>query len=500
MKIAFSKPESPASGAYVVGILEDRKLTPAASALDKKTGGVVTRAMATTRFKGKKDEFLDVVAPKGVPFGRIVLAGLGKIDKLDAKAAEGLGGNLVAHLNKTGETQATVSVEQIADAPVGPSAMAAHMALGAKLRAYRFDKYKTREKDDAKPSLKSLNLLVTDVAAARKLHGPLDRVADAIGFARDLVSEPPNVLYPESLAERCKRLTAFGVKVEIFDEKQLEKMGAGALLGVGQGSARPSRMVILQYQGAPKAKDKRPIAFVGKGVTFDTGGISIKPSAGMEDMKWDMAGSAAVIGAIEALAARHAKVNVIGAVGLVENMPGHNAQRPSDIVRSLSGKTIEVLNTDAEGRLVLADVLWYVQDRFKPKAMLDLATLTGAVIVALGSEYAGIMGNDGALADKLTAAGEATGEKVWRLPLGEAYDRDIDSPAADVKNIGSGRGAGSIIGGQFLARFVNDVPWVHIDIAGVAWSSKDTATCPKGATAFGVRLLDRLVADNYEEA
>jgi leucyl aminopeptidase len=308
------------------------------------------------------------------------------------------------------------------------------------------------------------------------------------------------VLYPESLAERCKRLTAFGVKVEIFDEKQLDKMGAGALLGVGQGSARPSRMVILQYQGAPKAKDKRPVAFVGKGVTFDTGGISIKPSAGMEDMKWDMAGSAAVIGAIEALASRHAKVNAIGAVGLVENMPGHNAQRPSDIVRSLSGKTIEVLNTDAEGRLVLADVLWYVQDRFKPKAMFDLATLTGAVIVALGHEYAGIMGNDAGLAEKLAAAGEATGEKVWRLPLGEAYDRDIDSPAADVKNIAAGRGAGSIIGGQFLARFVNDVPWVHIDIAGVAWSGKDTATCPKGATAFGVRLLDRRVADNYEEA
>jgi leucyl aminopeptidase len=500
MKIAFSKPEAPASGAYVVGILEDRKLTPAAAALDKKTGGVVTRAMATTRFKGKKDEFLDVVAPKGVPFGRIVLAGLGKIDKLDAKGAEARGGSLVAHLNKTGETQATVSVEQIADGAIGPSVMAAHMALGAKLRAYRFDKYKTREKDDAKPSLKSLNLLVTDVAAARKIHGPLDRVADAVSFARDLVSEPPNVLYPESLAERCKRLTAFGVKVEIFDEKQLEKMGAGALLGVGQGSARPSRMVILQYHGAPKAKDKRPVAFVGKGVTFDTGGISIKPSAGMEDMKWDMAGSAAVIGAIEALAARHAKVNAIGAVGLVENMPGHNAQRPSDIVRSLSGKTIEVLNTDAEGRLVLADVLWYVQDRFKPKAMFDLATLTGAVIVALGHEYAGIMGNDAALAEKLTAAGEATGEKVWRLPLGEAYDRDIDSPAADVKNIAAGRGAGSIIGGQFLARFVNDVPWVHIDIAGVAWSGKDTATCPKGATAFGVRLLDRLVADNYEEA
>jgi leucyl aminopeptidase len=500
MKIAFLKPEPPSSGAFVVGVLEDRKLTPAAAALDKKTGGVVTRAMASTRFKGKKDEFLDIVAPKGVPFGRIVLAGLGKLDKLDKSGAEAAGGKLVAHLNHVGETLATVSVEHIPGASLNPGDMAAHLAFGAKLRAYRFDKYKTREKEEAKPTLKALNLLVTDVAAARKVHGPLDRVADAIAFTRDLVSEPPNVLYPESLAERCKRLTAFGVKVEIFDEKQLEKMGAGALLGVGMGSSRPSRMVVMQYNGAPKAKDKRPIAFVGKGVTFDTGGISIKPSAGMEDMKWDMAGSAAVIGAMEALAARHAKVNAIGAVGLVENMPSGNAQRPSDIVKSMSGKTIEVLNTDAEGRLVLADVLWYVQDRFKPKAMLDLATLTGAVIIALGHEYAGIMSNNDDLAKKLIAAGTASGEKVWRLPLGEAYDRDIDSPAADVKNIAGGRGAGSIIGGQFLHRFVNDVPWVHIDIAGMAWSGKDTATCPKGATAFGVRLLDRLVADNYEES
>ncbi|MFM8801930.1 MAG: leucyl aminopeptidase family protein, partial [Tagaea sp.] len=289
MKIAFSKPEPPASGSYVVAVLEDRKLAPAASALDKKTGGVITRAMAATRFKGKKNELLDILAPKGVPFARIVLMGLGKLDKLDTQGAEALGGKLVEHLNKVGESLATVSVEQIQGSPVGPAEMAAHLAMGAKLRAYRFDKYKTREKEDAKPTLKSLNLLVTDVAAARKVHGPLDRVADAIHFTRDIVSEPPNVIYPESLAERCKRLAAFGVKVEIFDEKQLEKLGAGALLGVGQGSARPSRMVILRYEGAPKAKDKRPVAFVGKGVTFDTGGISIKPSAGMEDMKWDMA-------------------------------------------------------------------------------------------------------------------------------------------------------------------------------------------------------------------
>ncbi|MBL0932708.1 MAG: leucyl aminopeptidase, partial [Alphaproteobacteria bacterium] len=256
MKIAFSKPETPTTGSYVVTVLEDRKLAPAAAALDKKTGGVITRAMGATRFKGKKDELLDILAPKGVPFARIVLAGLGKLDKLDANGAEALGGKLVEHLNRAGETQATVSAEQIPGSPLGASEFAAHAAMGAKLRSYRFDKYKTREKEDAKPTLKAINFLVTDVAAARKVHGPLDHVADAIHFTRDLVSEPPNVLYPESLAERCKRLASFGVKVEIFDEKQLEKLGAGALLGVGQGSVRPSRMVILRYEGAPKAKDK----------------------------------------------------------------------------------------------------------------------------------------------------------------------------------------------------------------------------------------------------
>ncbi|MBI3708648.1 MAG: leucyl aminopeptidase, partial [Proteobacteria bacterium] len=370
---------------------------------------------------------------------------------------------------------------------------------GARLRAYRFDKYRTREKDEQKPTLKALTLMVTDVAAARKAAAPLDQTADAIFVARDLVSEPPNVVYPESLAERCRRLAAFGVKVEVFDEKQMAKLGMGALLGVGQGSARPPRMVVMRWDGAPKAKDKRPIAFCGKGVTFDTGGISLKPAAGMEDMKWDMAGSAVVVGVMEALAARRAKTNAVGVIGLTENMPSGAAQRPSDIVKSMSGRTIEVLNTDAEGRLVLADILWYAQDRFKPKAMIDLATLTGAIIIALGHEYAGIFSNNDELAQRLIGAGRAVEEKLWRMPLGETYDRDIDSDAADVKNIGSAREAGAVIGAQFLQRFVNDTPWAHLDIAGVAWSKKDTATVPKGATAFGVRLLDRLVADHYEE-
>jgi leucyl aminopeptidase len=499
MKIAFTKPEQPTTGTYIVGILDDRKLTPAAAALDKKTGGLVTRAMGSSRFKGRKDDLLDIVAPKGVPVARVLLVGLGKAEQVDALRLQALGGTIVAHLNRIGESTAAVPVEHLPGAPLEAPDMAANIAYGAKLRAYRFDKYRTREKEEQKPSLKALNLLVTDVAEARKAFASYDRIADAIYVTRDLVSEPPNVIYPESLADRCKRLSAFGVKVEVLDEKQMAKLGMGALLGVGQGSVRPPRIVVMQWSGAPKARDKRPVAFCGKGVTFDTGGISIKPSAGMEDMKWDMAGAGVVIGLMEALAARRAKVNAVGVVGLVENMPGHNAQRPSDIVRSMSGKTIEVLNTDAEGRLVLADVCWYTQDRFKPQAMVDLATLTGAIIVALGHEYAGLFANNEELANRLIGAGKAVGEPLWRLPLGEAYDKDIDSDAADIKNIGSNRAAGSTIGAQFIQRFVNDVPWAHLDIAGVAWSKKDAPTVPKGATAYGVRLLDRLVADYYEQ-
>ena len=499
LKIGFSKPEPANTGTLVAAVLDDRRLTPAAAALDKKTSGVVTRAMSTSRFKGRKEETLEILAVKGIPVARVLLLGLGKLEQLDALRLQNLGGALVAALNRVGESVAHLQIETITGAPLAAPDMAAHIAYGARLRAYRFDKYRTREKEEQKPTLKALNILVTDVAAARKSFAPLDRVADAICAARDVISEPPNVIYPESLAERCKRLSAFGLKVEVLDEKQMAKLGMGALLGVAQGSAKPPRMVVMRWDGAPRAKDKRPIAFCGKGVTFDTGGISLKPAAGMEDMKWDMAGAGAVIGLMQALASRRAKVNAVGVVGLVENMPDGNAQRPSDIVRSMSGRTIEVLNTDAEGRLVLADVCWYTQDRFKPKAMIDLATLTGAIIVALGHEYAGLFTNNDDLSGRLVAAGTATGEQLWRFPLGEPYDRDIDSDAADVKNIGSNRAAGSIIGAQFIHRFVNDVPWAHLDIAGVAWGKKDTAITPKGATAFGVRLLDRLVSEHYEE-
>ncbi len=498
MKIAFAKPDLPSSGAVVVGVLEDLKLTASAASLDKLLKGALGRAIAASRFKGRPDDILPVLAPGGGDLSRVVLVGLGKPAALDELAAQALGGRIVAHLNTAGEKEAAVLVDEIAGAKIGPAALAAQIAYGARLRSYRFDKYRTTEKPDAKPTMKRLAIGAADLAGARKAFEPLDRIADGVFFTRDLVSEPPNVIHPESLAEETKKLAALGVDVELLNEKQMKKLGMGALLGVGQGSERESHIAIMRWDGAPDAKDKRPIAFIGKGVTFDTGGISIKPAAGMEDMKWDMAGAGAVIGVMKALAGRKAKVNAVGVVGLVENMPSGTAQRPGDIVTSMSGQTVEVINTDAEGRLVLADAMWYCRDRFKPKAMIDLATLTGAIMVALGQFHAGLFSNNDELADRLLAAGKSAGEPLWRMPLGEAYDKLINSDAADMKNVG-GRYGGSVTAAQFLQRFVKDTPWAHLDIAGMAWSDKDQPTVPKGATAYGVRLLDRLVADSYEE-
>jgi leucyl aminopeptidase len=494
MKIAFAEPSLPKSGAVVVGVFEGRKLSRSAERLDKDTGGALMRALKAGRFQGKKDELLAVLAPANLAISRIVLAGLGKADGVDARRMEDLGGALVAHLNGAGEKEAAVLLDDL-DGLDGAEA-AGNLGYGALLRSYRFDKYKTKEKPEKKPSMAKLTIMSEAAGAAKRLWPKLEGTAEAIRFTRDLVSEPANVLYPETLAEQARTLEAVGVQVEVLDERKMKRLGMGALLGVGQGSANPPRLVVMEWKGARTGK---PVAFIGKGVTFDTGGISIKPADGMWDMKWDMAGAGVVIGLMRALAARKAKVNAVGIVGLVENMPGHNAQRPGDIVKSMSGQTIEVLNTDAEGRLVLADALWYCQDRFKPRFMVDLATLTGAIIVALGHEHAGLFANDDELADRIVAAGKAVGELCWRLPLADAYDREIDSDAADIKNISGGRAASSITAAQFLQRFVNDVPWAHLDIAGMAWSKKDAPTVPKGATAFGVRLLDRLVAEHYED-
>ena len=496
MKISFAKPQLPTEGAVAIGVFEGKVLSAAATMLDDRMGGALVRAMAASRFDGKKDQTLMILAPSGLKASRVLLVGLGKPEAIDAQIAQSFGGTVVAQLQNTGEALVQLSLDGIGGTGIEAAAFAANAAFGASLRAYRFDKYFTKEKKDEKPALKKLVVALTDHAAAKLAFHPLEKIAEGVFLTRNIVSEPANVIHPESLAEQIKGLAESGLEIEVLGEKQMRKLGMGALLGVGQGSERESQMVVMRWMGA-KDPEAAPVALIGKGVTFDSGGISIKPSEGMEAMKWDMAGAGAVIGAMCALAGRQAPANVVGVVGLVENMPSGTAQRPGDVVTSMSGQTIEVINTDAEGRLVLADVLWYALDRFKPKAVVDLATLTGAIIVSLGSEYAGLFSNDDDLSTQLTSAGKAVGENLWRFPMSDAYDKALKSDIADMKNVG-GREAGSITAAQFIKRFVGKVPWAHLDIAGMVWSKKDAPTCVKGATAFGVRLLDRFIADHYE--
>ena len=499
MKISFAAPGVPQSGTLAVGVAGGGKLTRPADEVDKASGGMIKRAVAASaKFTGKPAELLSVMAPPNLSVGRILLVGLGDLKALDSLTLQRIGGTLVGQLNAAGEKAAAVRLDGVTAGKLSPAEAAAELAMGARLRAYRFDRYRTNEKPDTKPSLARLAVMTDELAAARKAAGIREKIADGVFLTRDLVTEPPNVLYPESFAKRCEALSKLGVEVEVLDEKRMKKLGMEALLAVGMGSERRSKLVVMQWNGAPKSKKQAPLALVGKGVTFDTGGISLKPAAGMWDMKFDMGGAGAVTGAMAAIAGRKAKANVVGVLALAENMPSGNAQRPGDVVSSMSGQTIEVLNTDAEGRLVLADALWYAQDRFKPSAMVNLATLTGAMMVALGQHQAGVFSNDDTLSQRLVAAGAAVGEKLWPMPMGEEYDKEIDSQIADVKNIASGRWGGSIIGAQFLKRFVNDVPWAHLDIAGVAWSEKAKPITPRGATGYGVRLLDRLVADHYE--
>jgi leucyl aminopeptidase len=419
-----------------------------------------------------------------------VLVGAGKKEAFDALGAEHAAAAAYNAVKASGLETLRLEV------PDGVE-RAAHAALGVRLASYRFDKYRTKEPAEKKPSVVRTEVVAADTEAALSAFAPLADLADAISFTRDLVSEPANVLYPAEFARRVKELERLGLEVEVLGEAEMTKLGMGSLLGVGQGSVRESQLAILRWNGASD-KNAQPIAFVGKGVCFDTGGISIKPAENMEDMKWDMGGAGAVAGLMHVLAGRKAKVNAVGILGLVENMPDGNAQRPGDVVTSLSGQTIEVINTDAEGRLVLADALWYCQDRFKPKFMVDLATLTGAMIIALGNDFAGCFSNNDELANNLLAASQAEGEPLWRMPLPDAYNKQIDSMIADVKNTG-GRPAGSITAALFLKRFVNDTPWAHLDIAPTAWKKPSSVpTIPEGATGYGVRLLNRMVRDNYE--
>jgi len=499
MKISFSEISLTKSGALAVAVYADRKLSRSAQAIDKKIGGAISKALKNSRFKGEKGQLLGLNAPAGVSASRVVLFGLGKVAEITDLKLQAVGGKLAGHIGGTGESQLAIIVDAERGKVGGVSAAdaAADIAYGVKLGSYRFDKYRTTEKPEKKPSLKSVNVMVKGAAAAKKAYAACDKIADGVICTRDLVSEPANILYPVSLAAEAKKLSKIGVKVEVMGRARMEKLGMGALLGVAQGSVREPQFVVMQWNGAPRGADQKPVAFVGKGVTFDTGGISIKPSAGMGDMKWDMGGAGVVVGLMRALAGRKARANIVGIIGCVENMPSGTAQRPGDVVKSMSGQTIEVDNTDAEGRLVLADALWYTQKRFKPKAMIDLATLTGAIIMSLGHVHAGLFSSDDDLAKAIYKAGQDEDELVWRMPLHEEYDGNISSDIADVKNVGRD-GGGSITAAQFLKRFTNKTVWAHLDIAGMTWSKKDKPTVPRGGTGFGVRLLDRLVADNYE--
>src|SRR5436190_11623938 len=493
-KLVFSSFATPAKGVLVLFCEEGLKFGPAARKALAPTGDLVKRAVATERFTGKSGSSLDIVAPAGLAVARLAILGVGKAGKLKAQDLVKLGGAAMGKVPSRAEEVAIFA--EFASGALKPD-QAAEIALGTQLRAYVFDRYKTKRREgEEAPAKPQITLAVGNAAAAKKAwdaySGP---VADGVIMARDLINEPANVLFPEEFARRTAVLKKLGVAVEVLDVAAMKKLGMNALLGVGQGSRKDSRVVIMRWNGGKK--NDAPVAFIGKGVTFDTGGISIKPAAGMEDMKGDMAGAACVVGLMHALAARKANVNAVGAIGVVENMPDGNAQRPGDIVTSMSGQTIEIINTDAEGRLVLADVLWYVAKKIKPKFMVDLATLTGAIMVALGTEHAGMFSNNDELAERLGKVGLETGEKVWRMPLSAEYDKLIDSQFADMKNTG-GRNGGSITAAQFLQRFVDGTPWAHLDIAGTAMGAPKTEINQSWSSGYGVRLLDRLVADYYE--
>ncbi len=491
-KISFTSFER-VRGVLVTFCAEGLKFGPASQKALSPIGELYRRAAAADRFTGKNGSTLDIIAPSGLNVPRLLVIGTGKERDLKDRDLIKLGGVAMGAL-PAAAAQATIFAEFAAGALKGEQI--ADLALGVRLRAYRFDRYKTKRKEgDERADKVEVNFACTNAAAAEKAWASTMGIADGVVLARDLVNEPANVLYPAEFARRASDLRKLGVVVEVLDVAAMRKLGMGALLGVGQGSAHESKIVVMRWNGGKRGAD--PIAFIGKGVCFDSGGISIKPAQGMEDMKGDMAGAACVVGLMHALATRKAKVNAIGAIGLVENMPDGKAQRPGDIVKTMSGQTIEVINTDAEGRLVLADVLHYINKRFKPRFMIDLATLTGAIMVALGQEYAGLFSNDDKLAERLMKAGDATGERVWRMPLGPEYDKIIDSKFADMKNTG-GRWAGSITAAQLLQRFVDKTPWAHLDIAGTALGSPQTDINKSWSAGWGVRLLDRLVEDYYE--
>jgi leucyl aminopeptidase len=483
---------------------EGLELGSKARDFDTKSAGSVSKAAAAADFKGKYKTTIEILAPAKIEINRLIVAGVGKDGALSAQQYVDLGGAILGSIQNRKASVASLIVDVEASGDHSAEQIAALIAQGAFLRHYNFKKYFTKKSGDEsaadKDGLKKLIVHVAHPDKAKAAFHPLKAVANGVNFARDLVNEPANILGPVELAEKTKALEKLGVSVDILDVKDMEKLGMGSLLSVGQGSTRPSRLAVMVWNGAKGSKKQKPVCFVGKGVVFDTGGISIKPAAGMEDMKGDMGGAAAVIGTMYALAERKANVNAVGLVGCVENMPSGNAVRPGDIVTSMSGQTIEVINTDAEGRLVLADVLWYAQEKFKPKLVIDLATLTGAIMIALGKEYAGMFVNDDKLSDELLSASRATNERLWRMPLDKAFDKMMDSKNADMKNTG-GRWGGAATAAAFLQRFVQkDTPWCHIDLAGTAMDGARNDINQSWGAGWGVRLLDRFVAEHHEKS
>jgi len=487
IEITFSDPDfgdlTRLTGTLVATVGEGGELSPAGKALDEACAGAISRLAASAGFKCKLGDVEKLLFPMGLTADAVLVVGLGS-EPLDAAAARRIGGAIGA---RTAGEETTFLADGLGD-----PALAAEAAFGAVLRRYAFVDHKTGDQDDVGGALR-VRCPSPDEAA--KAAQPLMALADGVFFTRDLVNEPANVLTTEAFAARLATMSGLGLEISVLDEDALEAMGMRALLAVGRGSASGSKVVTMKWMGGG---DEAPLALIGKGVTFDTGGVSLKPAAGMEEMTTDMGGAGVVAGVMRALAKRKAKANVVGIVGLVENMPDGMAQRPGDVVRSMKGDTIEVINTDAEGRLVLADVMWHAQEAYKPAAMIDLATLTGAIVVALGAENAGYFASDDDLAAAFGEAAKTAGENAWRMPLSDAYDKLLKSRVADVKNVG-GRPAGAITAAQFLKRFVKEgVPWIHVDIAGVTSTKENKPLSPKGATGWGVRTLDQLIRDKFE--
>ena len=492
MKVTFAAQRPDGSYALAIPVRGDDMLNDRLTGLDEGARRLAARSAEAQRFEREAAAVVETFVADGEGARRLLLVGLGKA-KDDEAVWERAGGALTARVLSSGETRLVIDLSGL-DLDAGP---AARIGFGAAARSWRYDVYRTKLGRKQKPTLEEV-VIVGAGEGSEEAWNDHAGLLDGLSLTRTLVTEPANIVYPESFVERCREaMDGLGVDIRVLDEKEMRALGMGALLGVGQGSLRPPRLLAMRWNGAGNA-DAKPVVFIGKGITFDTGGISIKPAAGMESMKWDMGGAGAVAGAIRALAARKAKANVVGICVLAENMPDGGAQRPGDVVTSMSGQTIEVINTDAEGRLVLCDAMTWAQREYKPEVMVDLATLTGAMIISLGHEYGGLFSNDDGLAERLTAAGHESGDRLWRMPMGEAYDKLMDSPIADMKNSGVREG-GSITAACFLGRFVEEgVKWAHLDIAGMVWADKPSHLYDKGATGYGVALLDRFVSKYYE--